>query len=414
MLERCNAIIHKRKSINENIFQSNNFFCYTYLQPARHTKLEKADILEMTVKYLQTMQRSQLNMAVQADPNVLHKFKAGFSDCTDEVNRYISQMDGVDSGVKQRLIGHLNNCVTGIQLSAPYNTFNGNSNHNNSNFRNAANNAMSFSSSMPAHQSSLLPLAQDVNNNGTRIQMGGVQLIPSRLPTGELALVMPNSSNLSYFPASAFPINGNAGTRHSLDLLACTSLPRASAFNSVGKTNGKHISTDTSPPLSPASSMSSGDDSLTNAEYQPLTTTPPLQLQANFLNAFPTPPSGGSISMIPSNSMSRVSSTVSSVTLQQPQVTSTTEPLVPAPPTSNNVSIKMKPLSVITNTTGNSQPNVRPDVQYVNKKRPYPVDLSDDDNKSVKSELIDKVFKSEEPAQNQNDGESNGDMWRPW
>lgn len=361
-------------------------------------------------------------MAVQGDPNVLHKFKAGFSDCTDEVNRYISQMDGVDTGVKQRLIGHLNNCVTGIQqVAAPYNTFNGNNNNNNNNnFRNSTNNNMPFSSSMPtAHQSSILPLSQDVNNNGGRIQMGGVQLIPSRLPTGELALVMPNSSNLPYFPASAFPINGNAGTRNSLDLSACTSLPRISAFNSVCKTNGKHLSTDTSPPLSPASSMSSGDDSLTNTEYQALTTTPPLQLQSNFLNAFPTPPSGGSISMIPSISLSRVSSTVSSVTLQQPQVTSTTEPPPPSLPpshlpTSNNISIKIKPLSVITNTAGNTQLNARPDVQYVNKKRPYPVELTDDDNKSVKSEPIDKVCKSEEPPQNQNDGDSNGDMWRPW
>lgn len=381
----------------------------------------------MTVKYLQTMQRSQLNMAVQADPNVLHKFKAGFSDCTDEVNRYISQMDGVDTGVKQRLIGHLNSCVTGIQqVAAPYNAFsgtangntNGNTNNNSSSFRNTANNTIPFPTSMPSHQSGLLPLTQDINNNSGRIQMGGVQLIPSRLPTGELALVMPNSSTLPYFPASAFPINGNAGSRHSLDLSTCTSLPRISAFNSVCKTNGKHLSTDTSPPLSPTSSMSSGDDSLTNADYQPLTTTPPLQSQANFLNAFPTPPSGGSVSMIPSISISRVSSTVSSVTLQQPQVTSTTEP-PPVPPTTqssnpSNVSIKIKPLSVITNTAGNTQLNARPDVQYVNKKRPYPVDLSDDDNKSVKSEPTDKAFKSEEPPQNQNDGDTNADMWRPW
>lgn len=360
-------------------------------------------------------------MAVQGDPNVLHKFKAGFSDCTEEVNRYISQMDGVDSGVKQRLIGHLNNCVTGIQqVAAPYNTFTGSS--NNTSFRTNTNNNMPFSSTMPAYQSSILPLAQDVNNNGGRIQMGGVQLIPSRLPTGELALVMPNSSNLPYFPASAFPINGNASARNSLDLSACVSLPRISAFNSVCKTNNKHLSTDTSPPLSPASSMSSGDDSLTNTDYQPLTTTPPLQSQANFLNAFPTPPSGGSISMIPTISISRVSSssTVSSVTLQQPQVTSTTEQPTPPslssqPPTSNNISIKIKPLSVITNTAGNTQLNTRPDIQYVNKKRPYPVELADEDNnKSVMGEPIDKALKSEQPAQNQNDGDSNADMWRPW
>lgn len=71
----------------------------------------------MTVKYLQTMQRNQINAAnsVQNDPTVLYKFKAGFSDCTNEVGRYINQIDGVDATVKQRLMGHLNNCVTGIQ-----------------------------------------------------------------------------------------------------------------------------------------------------------------------------------------------------------------------------------------------------------------------------------------------------------
>lgn len=100
---------------------------FVEIQPARHTKLEKADILEMTVKYLQTLQRNQINAAaasVQNDPTVYLKFKAGFSDCRNEVVRYISQIDGVDASVKQRLMGHLNNCVTGIQqqVATPYNT----------------------------------------------------------------------------------------------------------------------------------------------------------------------------------------------------------------------------------------------------------------------------------------------------
>lgn len=65
------------------------------------------------------MQRNQVNInSVQSDAAVLHKFKAGFSDCTNEVSRYINQIDGVDTSVKQRLLGHLNNCVTGIQQVA--------------------------------------------------------------------------------------------------------------------------------------------------------------------------------------------------------------------------------------------------------------------------------------------------------
>lgn len=105
---------------NQEIIVDNQ--CFSISQPARHTKLEKADILEMTVKYLQNMQRNQINIdSIPTDAVVLHKFKAGFSDCTNEVNRYINQIDGVDMSVKQRLLGHLNECVTGIhQVSTPY------------------------------------------------------------------------------------------------------------------------------------------------------------------------------------------------------------------------------------------------------------------------------------------------------
>lgn len=370
----------------------------------------------MTVKYLQTMQRNQISMAVQSDPNVLHKFKAGFADCTDEVNRYINQIDGVEAGVKQRLIGHLNTCVGGLQQVSPqYNSYT-------NNYRNTVPFTNSPLPTSAVHQqSSVLPLPHDVNNNG-RIQMGGVQLIPSRLPTGELALVMPNSSNLPYFPAATFP----TAAQHTIDLTG-GNRPRVSAFNSVSKSHVKQMSTDTSPPLSPASSsMSSNDDStsLPPPDYQPMTTTtPPLQTQQNMLNAFPTPPSAGSITinLAPSqHSMAAAAAaavaaatgtpTSNSITLQQQQVTSTTEP----PHTVSPTGLRIKPLSVITNTNG------RNDVQYVNKKRPYPIDLTSDDEltKVYACEPAEKLFKSSESvAQNQNERDNeqaNGDMWRPW
>ncbi|RXG67985.1 Protein deadpan [Armadillidium vulgare] len=42
-------------------------------KPSRHSKLEKADILEMTVKHLQAVQRQQLAIAVANDPSVLRQ-----------------------------------------------------------------------------------------------------------------------------------------------------------------------------------------------------------------------------------------------------------------------------------------------------------------------------------------------------
>lgn len=333
----------------------------------------------MTVKHLQTVQRSQLAMAVQTDPNVLHKFKAGFADCTDEVSRYITQMDGVDTVVKQRLIGHLGNCVGGLQQLGPYNAY-GSS---------YAQPAPAFSSALNQPQHAM-PLPQDLNNNGGRIQMGGVQLIPSRLPTGELALVMPNSSNLPYFPSASFQSGLSTPVNHPIP-----PVPRISAFNSVKKPIAKHLSAN-SPPLSPASSVSSGEESMPPSDFQSLATTPPLQTQQNMMNLFPTPPSGGSVHIVlPSGK----------ITVQQPQISSTTEPM------------RIKPLSVITNTPTNAVP----------KKRPYPAEhLEDNANAGLlqlsNDEPSTKMFKSNNtvPANgarhNNNNGvdDLHGDMWRPW
>ncbi|XP_023941875.1 NADPH oxidase activator-like [Bicyclus anynana] len=83
--------------------------------PARHSKLEKADILELTVKHLQTLQRQQLAAAIAADPAVLHRFKSGFGDCAVEVKRYLSRLASVPTGLRYRLGNHLNSCMSGME-----------------------------------------------------------------------------------------------------------------------------------------------------------------------------------------------------------------------------------------------------------------------------------------------------------
>ncbi|PSN43969.1 hypothetical protein C0J52_12374 [Blattella germanica] len=193
-------------------------------RPARHSKLEKADILEMTVKHLQTIQRQQLAVAVATDPTVLHKFKTGFNECASEVSRYISRIEGVEPAVKQRLVAHLSNCVTGLQQLSPF-TFGSNNAINtiNSVFPTMGTSALH----LPLQQGPNTPTSTtglptilpqippgDVNNNhhhntSARLQMsGGLQLIPSRLPTGELALLLPNTGQipgnvLPFFPPPA-------------------------------------------------------------------------------------------------------------------------------------------------------------------------------------------------------------------
>ncbi|XP_022172282.1 transcription factor HES-1-B [Myzus persicae] len=105
--------------------------------PARHTKLEKADILEMTVRHLQSLHRngsSSRPLASTACPTaeplspssstaaltavVVQKFQTGYQECAGEVNRFVDRLDGVDEEIKKRLMSHLDSCVAKMRYVA--------------------------------------------------------------------------------------------------------------------------------------------------------------------------------------------------------------------------------------------------------------------------------------------------------
>lgn len=86
--------------------------------PSRHSKLEKADILEMTVRHLQKLQRQQVAATLVNDNSVLNKYRAGFSECATEVSRYMGNIDSVDQSLRQRILGHLNHCVNSLNHMA--------------------------------------------------------------------------------------------------------------------------------------------------------------------------------------------------------------------------------------------------------------------------------------------------------
>ncbi|XP_076359331.1 protein deadpan-like [Tachypleus tridentatus] len=185
--------------------------------PSRHSKLEKADILDMTVRHLQNIQRQQVAAAIAADPLVLNKFKAGFNECAAEVSRYINRLDGVEDSIRHRLLNHMANCVSSLQNITPFNT--------------AANMAFpGMTRSVPDIVNHLQPLGVqistgmlgtlsvngvpsrplqgvDVNNNVPRASgsvsnssmtsanfeklLGGLHLIPTRLSNGDIAFFAP-------------------------------------------------------------------------------------------------------------------------------------------------------------------------------------------------------------------------------
>ncbi|XP_053696252.1 uncharacterized protein LOC128743659 [Sabethes cyaneus] len=81
----------------------------------KHSKLEKADILELTVRHFQR-HRNLDNPAVD-------KYRAGYTDCAREVARYLATPEPpplpsvptlTDAGSKARLLRHLDNCIAEI------------------------------------------------------------------------------------------------------------------------------------------------------------------------------------------------------------------------------------------------------------------------------------------------------------
>ncbi|KAJ8277179.1 hypothetical protein GJAV_G00072280 [Gymnothorax javanicus] len=105
----------RRARINESLGQLKTLILDALKKDSsRHSKLEKADILEMTVKHLRNLQRAQMTAVLNTDPTVLGKYRAGFGECMNEVTRFLSTCEGVNAEVRTRLLGHLASCMTQI------------------------------------------------------------------------------------------------------------------------------------------------------------------------------------------------------------------------------------------------------------------------------------------------------------
>jgi hairy and enhancer of split, invertebrate len=134
----------------------------------------------MTVKYLQNhqinLQRQQAAISQATDATIATKFKAGFSECANEVGRF----PGMEPQVKRRLLQHLSSVMTGEREQ--------------------------YHSILPSPPSSP---EQDSMSQVTTTSSGyyltngagsGVQLIPTKLPNGNIAFVLPQSPAATQIP----------------------------------------------------------------------------------------------------------------------------------------------------------------------------------------------------------------------
>ncbi|XP_047991868.1 protein hairy-like [Leguminivora glycinivorella] len=114
--------------------------------PASHSKLEKADILEMTVKHLGGLRSGAPD-----------RFRAGYRRCLTEIARF----PGLDVELRRKLLKHLEGLVPGTRLVNP------------------------------SHTSDI----EDVPPSTVLISGSGVHLVPTRLPNGDIAFLLPANVN---------------------------------------------------------------------------------------------------------------------------------------------------------------------------------------------------------------------------
>ncbi|XP_021914475.1 transcription factor HES-1-like isoform X2 [Zootermopsis nevadensis] len=184
------------------------------LENTKHSKLEKADILELTVRHLQ--RQRALGSAV------LNKYRAGFQECTREVSRFLESSDlaltpgaptpALDPAIKQRLLRHLDTCVAELDMDfCPE----------------GDRDAVKAEADSEARPDSSTTVGGDENNNGAASSSGDkdtpqpteadrspetvtavattsspssatsnmlsvVQVIPSRLPDGQVVFLLPS------------------------------------------------------------------------------------------------------------------------------------------------------------------------------------------------------------------------------
>lgn len=96
----------RRARINKCLDELKDLMVYALQSEGESiTKLEKADVLELTVRHLQKLKRQQMlqaNPALDAD-----RYRSGFSSCANEVSRCLASIPGVDVTLGTHLMTHL-------------------------------------------------------------------------------------------------------------------------------------------------------------------------------------------------------------------------------------------------------------------------------------------------------------------
>ena len=110
-------------------------------------KLEKADVLELTVQHLQKLKHQKMlhvNPSLDED-----RFRSGFTSCANEVSRFLSSVPGVNLQFGTDLMSHLGSGLTKATSTSPLSV-----------------NTVSTSASAPSAPLPLSPISDGGYNSG--------------------------------------------------------------------------------------------------------------------------------------------------------------------------------------------------------------------------------------------------------
>jgi len=189
------------------------------------------------VKHLESLQRQQVALAAATDPTVLNKFRAGYTECASEVGRF----PGLEGSLKRRLIAHLALCLgqtEGSNANGPTTT---------------TANQQPVQPAPPTTQLQVhilpqvdaTPRIQVQQPNGiffTNANGNGLQLVPTRLPNGDIALVLPAGAKAA--PVASSPSSSPAP---SSPLPTLIPIPQRTASASSSSSNGSTSTSARSP-----------------------------------------------------------------------------------------------------------------------------------------------------------------------
>uniref|UniRef100_A0A8C2VTA1 Hes related family bHLH transcription factor with YRPW motif 2 n=2 Tax=Chinchilla lanigera TaxID=34839 RepID=A0A8C2VTA1_CHILA len=115
------GIIEKRRRdrINNSLSELRRLVP-TAFEKQGSAKLEKAEILQMTVDHLKMLQATGGKGYFDAHALAMDFMSLGFRECLTEVARYLSSVEGLDASdpLRVRLVAHLSTCATQREAAA--------------------------------------------------------------------------------------------------------------------------------------------------------------------------------------------------------------------------------------------------------------------------------------------------------